>query len=133
MIAEFRTYTINRGMMESYLDLYNKQIVPNHKLWGIQIIGAWVEKNTNKITWIRIFKDEKERAEKLKAYEEGPDRSTVMPVASHHMTAVEVKIMQDVLNPSPEPDTSPLKTETAKKAYAEFDPKNTIFHIKWNG
>ena len=124
MIAEFRTYTINRGMMDSYLDLYNKQIVPNHRLWGIEIIGAWVEKRTNKITWIRLFKDEKERDEKLKAYEEGPDRSTVMPVASYHMTAVEVKIMHDVFNPAKEPDDSPLKTETAKKAYAEFNPKN---------
>ena len=35
MIAEFRTYTVNRGMIDSYLDLYNKQIVPNHR----QLIG----------------------------------------------------------------------------------------------
>ena len=126
MIAEFRTYTINRGMMDSYLELYNKQIVPNHRLWGIEIIGAWVEKGTNKITWIRIFKDEKERAEKLKAYEQGPDRSTVMPVASYHMAAVEVKIMNDVFNPSEKPDDAPLKTETAKRGYAEFNAQNPL-------
>jgi hypothetical protein len=126
MIAEFRTYTINRGMMDSYLDLYNKQIVPNHELWGIKIIGAWVEKGTNKITWIRLFNSEQERTEKLKAYEDGPDRSTVMPVASYHMAAVEVKIMYDVFTPAAKPDTSPLENETAKKAYAAFNPKSPL-------
>ena len=43
MIAEMRTYTINGGMLDSYLELYNKQIVPNHRKYGIQVLGAWVD------------------------------------------------------------------------------------------
>ena len=27
-------------MVDSYLDVWNKQIFPNHKLYGIKIIGA---------------------------------------------------------------------------------------------
>ena len=36
MLGEIRQYQINRGMVESYLEVWNKQIFPNHKLYGIK-------------------------------------------------------------------------------------------------
>ncbi len=55
MIAEMRTYTVKDGMLETYLQLFNKLIVPNHKKYGIPILGAWLDKDKNQITWIRTF------------------------------------------------------------------------------
>ena len=45
MIAEMRTYTVKDGMLETYLQLFNKLIVPNHKKYGIPILGAWLDKD----------------------------------------------------------------------------------------
>jgi hypothetical protein len=49
-IAEIRTYTINEGLLDSYLRLYNKQIVPNHCKYGINVLGAWVDRAKNQVT-----------------------------------------------------------------------------------
>ena len=50
MIAELRTYTINGGMMDSYLELFNKQIVPNHRKYGIAVLGAWIDRRDQAAT-----------------------------------------------------------------------------------
>ena len=65
MIAEVRTYTVNDGMLDSYLELFNRQIVPNHRKYGIPIIGAWADRAKNEITWIRTFASLEDRKAKL--------------------------------------------------------------------
>jgi hypothetical protein len=128
MIAEIRTYDIKPGMLEPYLELYNKQIVPNHELYGMKIIGAWVDREKNQITWIRIFKDREERTRKLKEYAEGSDRTAVYPIALYLMkgavgteSGMNVRVVDNVLDPSPQPDDSVLKNDIAKKAYAAYE------------
>ena len=49
MIAEMRTYTVKDGMLETYLQLFNKLIVPNHKKYGIPILGAWLDKDKSQM------------------------------------------------------------------------------------
>ncbi len=120
MIVEFRTYTINRGMMDSYLEIWNKQIAPNHAKAGINIVGCWVNRQRNEVLWARSFEDAQEQERLLDLYEEGPDRSTVLPVASYHMAKAETRTFEDAFNPSPEPDDAPLKTPTAEIAYKEW-------------
>jgi NIPSNAP len=86
MIAEMRTYTVKDGMLETYLQLFNKLIVPNHKKYGIPILGAWLDKDKNQITWIRTFASREDRKNKLDIYEKSAERDAVFPVASYHTT-----------------------------------------------
>jgi len=120
MIAEVRTYTVNGGMMDTYLDLFNKQIVPNHRKYGIPIIGAWVDRRQNEITWIRTFASREDRKAKLDVYEKSKERDAVFPIAGYHMAKAEVKILENVLQPSAEPVQAILENEIAKKAYAVY-------------
>src|SRR5262245_866212 len=100
MIAEIRTYTIKEGMLDSYLELFNRQIVPNHKLYDIAVIGAWADRQKNEVTWIRTFASRAERKAKLDIYEASPERDAVFPIASYHMAKHEVKVLESVLNPT---------------------------------
>ena len=62
MIGQLRTYTINKGMMGSWLKLFSEQIVPLLKDAGIGIHSAWVNKvpefhadERTQFIWIRTF------------------------------------------------------------------------------
>ena len=120
MIAEFRVYTINRGMMDSYLELFNKQIVPNHKKHGIAIVGAWVNRQQNEIVWIRTFESHADRKAKLDVYESSDERDAVFPVAAHHMAKAEVKVYEDCFQPADDADPAVFETAVAKRAISEF-------------
>jgi uncharacterized protein YdcH (DUF465 family) len=120
MIAELRTYTINRGLMDSYLELYNKQIVPNHKKYGIVVLGAWVNRKQNEVVWMRLFESHEERKKKLDIYEASPERDAVYPIAVYHMAKHEVKVLDDAFFPSAQADASVLTNAVAQKALAAF-------------
>ena len=112
MIAEMRTYTIKDGMIDSYLELYNRQIVPNHRKYGRQ---------KNQVIWIRTFASREERKAKLDIYEVSPERDAVFPIASYHMVGGEVRILEDILNPTAAPDQSFLDSPVAVKAREAYD------------
>ena len=42
MIAHLRTYTINKGMMDGWLELFHEKIVPLLDEAGIKVESAWV-------------------------------------------------------------------------------------------
>ena len=132
MIAELRTYTVNGGMLDSYLELFNKQIVPNHRKYGIQIIGAWVDRRQNEVTWIRTFSSREDRKAKLDIYEASRERDDVFPIAAYHMAKAEVKILEDVFAPSAAPIEAVLKNSVADKARAAFAaiPKDQAMDFK---
>jgi NIPSNAP len=121
MIAEMRIYTVNGGMMDTYLELFNKQIVPNHRKHGIQIIGAWVDRKQNEVIWIRVFDSREERKRKLDVYEKSKERDDVFPIAAYHMAKAEVKILEDAFRPSDQPVQAILENAVAQKARAVYD------------
>jgi hypothetical protein len=123
MIAEIRTYRVKPGMLDSYLELYNRQIVPNHRKYGITVLGAWADREKCEVTWIRTFASREERKAKLDVYEKTSDRDEVFPVASYHMLGADVKILEDVLKPTPQPDASYFKDPVAIKARQEWDAR----------
>jgi hypothetical protein len=121
MITEMRTYTIKPGLFEDYLELFNRQIVPNHKKHGIPVVGAWADRANNKITWVRTFASREERKRKLDVYEVSPERDAVFPVASYFVTNHEVRVLEDVLKPTAEPDQSYFNSPIAVEARKLYD------------
>jgi hypothetical protein len=121
MIAEVRTYTVKPGMLDSYLQLFNRQIVPNHKKYGITVLGAWADREKNQVTWIRTFASREDRKAKLDVYEVSPARDAVFPIASYHMEKAEVKVLENVLNPTAEPDQAYLNSPIAVEARKAYD------------
>ena len=57
MIAQLRTYTINKGMMDDWLKVFREDIVPLCRSMGIGVESAWVNDEGTQFTWIRTFED----------------------------------------------------------------------------
>ena len=99
MIAQVRIYTINKGMMEEWIKLFNEKLVPIHAKVGINIVGAWVNRSQNEFIWIRTFEDEQEAEEKNRAYLQHPDRRALGNSVQAYEAKTEVRTVEDVFAP----------------------------------
>ena len=103
MIAQVRIYTVNRGMMDAWLKVFNERLAPIHAKYGITIAGAWVNRPQNEFVWVRTFADEAERDAKLKTYTDSPERRAVGDLPGTHIAKIEVREVVDVFAPAAVP------------------------------
>ena len=55
-VAHLRTYTINKGMMDDWLELF-PQLVPLMEDAGIKVESTWVNEERTQFIWIRSYGD----------------------------------------------------------------------------
>ena len=55
MVGQLRIYTINAGMMDSWLKLFKEEIAPRVKEAGMGIQTAWVNQERMQFIWIRTY------------------------------------------------------------------------------
>ncbi len=55
-VAHLRTYTINAGMMDSWLETFSK-LVPIMDKAGIKVESIWVNEERTQFIWIRSYGD----------------------------------------------------------------------------
>jgi hypothetical protein len=99
MITQVRIYTINRGMLDSWIQIFNEKIVPTSAQFGVNVIGAWVNRPQNEFIWVRTFDSE----ETLKRYEDSPERATYTPQTGPHIAKIEVRTVENALLPTQQP------------------------------
>jgi hypothetical protein len=93
MITQLRIYTINRGMFDSWIELWNTNVVPTSASYGVHVLGAWVNRPQNEFIWLREFDTE----ETLRAYETSPERAVYSPRVSAHIAKTEVRTVENAL------------------------------------
>ena len=54
-VAHLRTYTINKGQMESWLDLFQNHILPLLREHDITVDGTWVNGDRSQFIWVRSY------------------------------------------------------------------------------
>jgi len=54
---QMRSYTINKGMMDSWVKLFETGIKPAHEAMGIPVVATWVNADHNQFIWVRRFAD----------------------------------------------------------------------------
>jgi quinol monooxygenase YgiN len=86
-------YTINRGMMDSWIQIFNEKIVPTSASYGVHVVGAWVNRAQNEFIWVRTFESE----DKLKIYEDSPERAAYSPQTGSHIAKIEVRNVEEGL------------------------------------
>ena len=97
MVTQVRIYTINRGMLDSWVKVFNEKIVPTSAQYGVNVIGAWVNRPQNEFIWVRTFDND----ETLKTYESSPERATYTPQTSQHIAKIEVRAVENGLVSTP--------------------------------
>ena len=93
MMTQVRIYTINRGMLDSWIKLFNERIVPTSARFGVKVIGAWVNRPQNEFIWVRTFDNE----DTLKTYENSPERAEYTSLTGPHIAKIEVRDVEDGL------------------------------------
>ena len=84
MVSQLRIYTINRGMMDSWVKLFEEQIRPIHDSIGVPVVASWVNADRTEFIWVRRFNSADEIADKEAEYfaspgTEGPRRRSNEP------------------------------------------------------
>ena len=97
MVAQIRTYTINKGMMDSWLKLFDKEIRPVHEGLGIPIVATYVSADGSDFVWVRTFKTAEEIPDKEAAYfaADGPKARGSKP--TDHIAKMDVRLVEEVL------------------------------------
>ena len=97
MIYQLRTYTVNKGMMDDWVSLFNDQIVAIQENCGIKVEAAWVNLDQNQFIWIRSFADSDDVKVKESAFYASPEWNAVMDQARSHLARNQVEPMTSVL------------------------------------
>lgn len=96
MLTQVRIYTVNKGQMDEWLDIWTNQIVPVHVRLGIDINGAWVNRPQNEFVWVRTFADEADMQEKMKQFRESPERQALGDKLTGCLAKMEVRDTEPV-------------------------------------
>ena len=101
MLAQIRTYTINRGEMDSFLKEFQAVVIPMQEKVGIPIIASWVDRAHNEFIWVRRFEDEADRERKLKAFQESPQMADIGSRVAVKIAEMEIHDVDGAFAPSP--------------------------------
>jgi quinol monooxygenase YgiN len=93
MVTQVRIYTVNGGMLDSWIKHFNENIVPTSAKYGVRVLAAWVNRPQNEFIWVRTFEDE----DTLKRYESSPERAAYLPVNRQHLAKTEVRNVEEAL------------------------------------
>ena len=101
MVSQLRIYTINRGMMDSWLKLFEEHIRPLHSKLGIPVERTWVSDDGSDFIWVRGFQNAEEIPGKEEAYRNSPERQALGDQPTNHIAKMEVRVIEPVLTGSP--------------------------------
>ena len=96
MVSQLRIYTINRGMMDSWLKLFEEHIRPLHEKLGIPVERSWVNADRTEFLWVRTFNSVEDIPEKEAAYFASPERTALGDIPTSHIAKIEVRVIEAV-------------------------------------
>ena len=94
MVAQLRIYTINPGMMSSWLTLFNEQIRPIHRKLAIPVEAAWVNAEQNEFIWVRSFDSAEVIPDREAEYFASPERQALGDLPRDHIAKMEVRVIE---------------------------------------
>ena len=100
MVYQLRIYTINRGMMDSWLRLFREQIQPIHQKYGMPVEAAWVNADRTEFIWVRRFARVEDIPAKEAEYFASPERKALGDRPPSHVAKIEVRVVEPALVPA---------------------------------
>ena len=102
MVSQLRIYTINPGMMDSWLKIFEDTIRPLHSKLCIPVERTSVNAEANEFVWVRSFKNVEEIKGKEEAYFASDERKALGDTPQKHIAKMEVRVIEPVLVGSPD-------------------------------
>jgi len=97
MVSQLRIYTINPGMMDSWLKIFEETIRPVHSKLGIPVERTWINAEANEFVWVRSFKNAEEIKGKEESYFASDERKALGDIPQQHIAKMEVRVIEPVL------------------------------------
>lgn len=99
--AQFRLYTVNRGMLDQYVDFFKKNLAPLHEANGIPILSAWAHRPQSEFIWFRGFNSLDDIEPMVEKYNNTPERKALGELPASHHAKMEVREVEYVFDPGP--------------------------------
>jgi hypothetical protein len=100
MVSQLRIYTINKGMMDSWLKVFDEEIRPIHEKLGIPVEGTWTNGDRTEFIWVRSFDSVEAIPDKEAEYFASPERKALGDKPTSHIAKIEVRVIERVLTPA---------------------------------
>lgn len=97
MSSQLRIYTINRGMMDSWLKLFEESILPIHQKLGIPVEATWVSVDRTEFIWVRSFSSAEAIPAKEAEYVNSPERRALGDQPTSHIAKMEVRVIEPAI------------------------------------
>jgi len=97
MIYQLRTYTINRGMMDQWVQHFNDTLVGLMAKAGITVEDAWVNGDKNQFIWVRSFPSAEEIKSREAAFYGSQEWNAILDHTRSHLARISVETMESVL------------------------------------
>ena len=95
--CQLRIYTVNRGMMETWVKFFADVGVGFHERAGIKVEGSWVNEDNNQYIWIRTFDDAEDQDVKMTTFRDAPDwKGGGRDLAFSHLARLDAHPMRPV-------------------------------------
>ncbi len=96
MIAQMRVYTINRGQMDAWLEIFLDEAMPLIRKHGMGVDGMWTDLPRERFIWFRTYEDEADMERKDAAFYDDPAWLNLMDRIRAHEAHREITIVQPV-------------------------------------
>jgi len=94
MITQLRIYTINRGQLEEFVEVWRKGVVPLRRSQGFQVLSSWIVPETNQFVWVLGYDGPMSWEDKDRAYYDSPERRAMDPDPGRWIARTELFFVQ---------------------------------------
>ena len=94
MVDQMRSYTINKGMMDSWEKLFETGIKPAHEAMGIPVVATWVNADRTQFIWVRRFADGDDIPAKEAEFRESAGFKGLGSQPSEHIAKMDVQALE---------------------------------------
>ena len=100
MPTQLRTYTINRGQLDTFAREWQEKIRPLREKLGFSIPGAWLCRTTNQFLWLLAHPDPDAWERLDRAYFDAPERRAMQPDPARNIARMEQVFLDEVPPPA---------------------------------
>jgi NIPSNAP len=79
MVMQVRIYKIHPGRMDEWLAGWRESIVPLRRKFGFEVVGAWVDRESDRFVWVLALPASEDWDSRDKAYYESKERRGLRP------------------------------------------------------